>query len=203
MKKSEKFTTEEGLHVSGEGGGMLIFRPDGRVRVLYREEAVLAQSHGSNRTAAKVVSDGELTPVFKKAAHYARLKRDGFEFPTDADETRVVKLLELFRGDVWPLVLAMAEGDSESLRMLATAVENAKKLANDGVIQTVAFDKVAKAISKAAEKFDRVPTIPEIVAAFQTVAPSFEESGGDADSHVRKHLRKMGLGWLARGGVSA
>lgn len=203
MKKIEKFTTEEGLHVTGYGGGMLIFHPNGKVRVLYREEAVLASSHGSNRVGAKVVSGGELTSEFKTAARYALMKRQGFEFPTDADDPQVTKLLEIFRGDVWPLVLAMAEGDSKPLTMLAAAVENAKKLANFGVIQTVTFEQVASAVRRAAELYDRVPIILEIVNEFSSLAPSFEERGGDADSHVRKHLSKMGLGWLARCGVSA
>lgn len=202
MKKIEKFTTKEGLHVWGEdGGGMLIFRDDGKVRVLYREEAILAASHGSNRTAAKVVSGGELTPAFKTAAHFARLKAQGFDFPADADDMQVLKLLEIFRKDVWPLVLAMAEGDSQPLRMLADAVDNVKKVATPGNLQPANFERVAKAIGRAAELRGGVPTIPEIVDAMAVVAPEFVQ-GGDENSHVRKHLPKMGFGWLAGKRVS-
>ena len=197
MKKIVKFTTKEGLHVTGDGGGMLIFRDDdGKVRVLYREEAILAASHGSNRTAAKVVSGGELTPAFKTAAHFALLTRQGFDFPADADDMHALKLLEIFRKEVWPLVLAMAEGDSQPLRMLADAVDNVKKVATPGTLQPANFERVAKAIGRAAELRGGVPTIREIVDAVALLAPEFAEAT-DVDSHVRKHLPKMGLGWLA------
>lgn len=202
-KKISDFTTEEGRHVWGiDGGGMLIFRHDGTVRVLYRQEAVMAASHGSNRAASKIVSHGELTPEFQTADHFARLKRQGFDFPEDPDDPQVVKLLEIFRKDVWPMVLAMAEGESKPLKRLADAVDNSKMLAIQGALQTVNFDRVARAISHAAEKREGLPTIPHIVEAFGVVVPDFEEGKGNADTHVRKMLPKMGLGWLA-GKVSA
>ena len=195
------FTTEEGLHVTDiEKGGMLIFRPDGRVHVLYREEAILAASHGSNRAAAKAVSHGELTPAFKTAAHFALLTRQGFEFPADADEMQALKLMEILRADVWPLVLAMAHGDADELRAMAAAMDTVKAVAIPGTLQPANFQRIAKAIGRAAELRGGVPTIPEIVDAVALLAPEFAEAT-DVDSHVRKHLPKMGLGWLTGPGV--
>ncbi len=185
----------------GEGCGMLVFLPNGKVWVGWDELAAIASAHSSGKTSnPPTESTGNREPVklshlFDLVSSARRVGRQGFEFPKDHEGLAILKNLELFQELAWRMVRAVGTGNPAELRAIADSLEKCDAI-HSGTIETptAKWRDIAEAISRAAEATKRIPTRAEIKAEL------FHKERGIAvnaqTSDIRDTLGRMGFGWI-------
>lgn len=186
------------IHVTGEGDGLLVFRPDGKVWVGWQEVAAIASAHGSGNRSARITDAAEdrqrpeYSERFELVSFARRVGRQGFDFPEDHKGPEVLKRLELFQKLAWRMVRAVGTGDAAELRAVADMVEAADKL-HSGELETPleGWRNYAAAIARAAEEANGIPEKRDVVKAFnKAVAVNRRKED------IRDPLARMGFDWL-------
>ncbi len=186
------------IHATGEGGGRLVFRPDGKVWVGWQEVAAIASAHGSGRRSARVTEaagDRQLPSYserFEMVNFARRVGRQGFDFPEDHEGPEVLRRLELFQKLAWRMLRAVGTGDAAELRAVADMVEAADKLHSGELVTPVNhWHDYAAAIARAAEDANGIPERRDVVKALEKSLPANERKGD-----YREYLARMGFAWL-------
>jgi hypothetical protein len=186
------------IHVTGGGGGKLIFRPDGRVWAGWNEVAAIASAHGSGRRSARVTEAAgnrerpEYSERFELVSFVRRVGRQGFDFPEDHEGPEVLKRLELFQKLAWRMVRAVGTGDAAELRAVADMVEAADKLHSGELVTPLnPWRNYAAAIAQTAEEANGIPKRRDVVRALEKSLPANEQK-----EDYREDLARMGFGWI-------
>lgn len=186
------------IHATGEGGGLLVFRPDGKVWVGWAEVAAIASAHGAGNRAARITDAAghrkvpEYSERFEMVSFVRRVGRQGFDFPEDHEGPEVLKRMELFQKLAWRMLRAVGTGDATELRAVADMVEAADKL-HSGEIATpgATWCDYAAAIARAAEDANGIPERRDVTNAFNEGVPVNRQV-----QELRDPLARMGFGWL-------
>jgi hypothetical protein len=186
------------IHVTGEGGGKLIFRPDGRVLAVWNEVAAIASAHGSGNRGVRITdaAGNRECPVYSETfdavALVRRVGRQGFDFPEDHEGPEVLKRLELFQKLAWRMLRDVGTGNAADLRAIADALEAADKL-HSGELETPLekWCDYAAAIAQAAEEANGIPKKHEVKKALEKALPKDRQKWD-----YREDLARMGFGWL-------
>jgi hypothetical protein len=186
------------IHVTGEGGGRLVFRPDGKVWVGWQEVAAIASAHGSGNRAARITKAAgdrerpEYSERFELVSFVRRVGRQGFDFPEDHEGPEVLKRLELFQKLAWRMVRAVGTGDAAELRAVADMVEAADKLHSGELVTPIeTWHNYAAAIARAAEEANGIPERRDVVKALEKSLSKNQQKGD-----YREYLARMGFAWL-------
>lgn len=186
------------IHATGEGGGLLVFRPDGKVWVGWQEVAAIASAHGSGNRAARITDAAgdrkrpEYSERFELVSFVRRVGRQGFDFPEDHEGPEVLKRLELFQKLAWRMIRAVGTGDAAELRAVADMVEAADKLHSGELVTPVkGWRDYADAIARAAEEANGIPERCDVVEAFKKAVAVNRQK-----EDIRDPLARMGFGWL-------
>lgn len=178
MKKTENFTTEEGLHVTGDA-----FRQWCALHGLSTGDAVLenkAQIHLRENGDVVLVTPVEFTsPSIRDTALALRAQgKKGIPLHEDHEalEGRDAAAVEAVLTDHALLALALLEaihrGDPAPLRAIADAMKKADKAEG----KPVERDPIHKAVARAARKAGRVPTEEQAKDAYVEIGR--EKQGG-------------------------
>lgn len=174
--------------------GVLAFHPDGSVTAHAAEHAALSGMAGNAARKKATRPDGGRTPAFETAAAFRRLAEQGHHFPPDwSDPEAAQQLATIHTAAVWPLVLALAAGDSKPLRELADAVD----LLRRAEAVAVAESAVMKALVRAAEEAEGPPTRGAVLAEYEAPPRSAKHDKGKFQELVRQALETLGFSWLA------
>jgi hypothetical protein len=169
------------------GSGMLAFHPDGSVSVHAAEHAVFARKRATRPDATR-------TAAFETAHSFRRLAQQGHHFPPDwRDPAAAHQLASLHTAAVWPLVLALAEGNSKPLRELADAIDLLRRAEAEAVVESA----VMAALVRAAEEAGAPPTRPAVLAEFEAARGIPKHDRGKYAETVRQALQTLGFSWLA------
>lgn len=188
------------IHVTGEGGGLLVLRPDGQAWVDWAETAAIAGAHGSGNRGVRITEAAGnrecpvYSEIFDAVAFVRRVGRQGFEFPEDHEGPGVLKRLELFQKLAWRMLRAVGTGNAADLRAIADALEVADKLHSGELGTPVAnWQNYADAIARAAERVNGIPERRDVVEAFNEAAGVNRQKRDN-----REPLARMGFDWLPR-----
>lgn len=186
------------IHVTGEGDGLLVFRPDGKVWVGWQEVAAIASAHGSGNRAARITDAAgdrqrpEYSERFELVSFVRRVGRQGFDFPEDHEGPEVLKRLELFQKIAWCMVRAVGTGDAAELRAVADMVEAADKLHSGELVTPIDhWRNYAAAIAQAAEEANGIPERRDVVKALEKSLSKNRQKGD-----YREYLARIGFAWL-------
>lgn len=169
------------------GSGVLAFHPDGSVTAHAAEHAALARKKATR-------PDGSRTVAFETAAALRGLAEQGHHFPADwRDPAAAHQLATLHTAAVWPIVLALAEGNSKPLRELADAVDLVRRADAAAVVESA----VMAALVRAAEEAGAPPTRPAVLAEFEAARGIPKHDRGKYAETVRQGLETLGFSWLA------
>lgn len=196
--KTREWTINGIRYVSGTGpaDGMLAFHPDGSVTAHPAEHAAFSEMLGNAAEAKATLPGGSRTPAFETAHHFQRLAEQGHNFPPDwRDPDAAMQLATIHTAAVWPLVLALAAGDSKPLRDLAAAVDVVNKVKSPWLKGE--HCKALIAVERAAEEAEAPPTRRaafEAWAAANGVPPKQRDAYRES---FRQSLETLGFSWLA------
>jgi len=202
VKSYTEFTSDSGeRHITGEGGGRLIFRADGSVKVLWVWTAALAADYGSGdrdestsftipRKGAPPSENIHLQSVcdaMRDSKIYEMIPENPFS--PDARE-----FLDIQRPLAWQMLRAAVTGDDDTLKKLAESVRLMREITTENPLNSSPWIEIATAIKKAAEERKDIPRRIEVTHAYNGSVAVNQQI-----SDLRDRLARMGFGWLPRG----
>jgi hypothetical protein len=149
------------------GGGILIYEPDGSVRVMFNEAAQVMKDYDqkkeSVRATIKQASGKKRDPRgtqfdfdFLFISDLLRSQSQGIDIAALASDPHSDQsnryLANVFAGHAWRLLAMVASGDSATISKLAKMIDRHKEISQSDEIEVKALYEVAGFISKAAEE---------------------------------------------------
>jgi hypothetical protein len=202
--------------LSGEGGGILTFQPDGSVDVIWNRTAMLSSKYGTGNRKNRITEAAGKRKPARLDKTYAMVAgiRESFilphkdnevaqinsipeipGLPVDSDSPEALEILQIFHREAYQILAALVKGDAPTIHAIAAAVENHEKVRNENHdIITEDFQDIEEAIREAAFQAKGIPSRADILNEYTDLGRGGAD-GITMEAFIDK-LARMGFSWL-------